>query len=343
MLPEPGDLGDELLAALERAAAGPGLAEAWAELSAGYRAGRPTPAGAGLRAAHARAYAAGRAPATFAAAAAALREVAARRPAWAPATVLDVGAGLGVATWAAAAAFRSLRAATLVERSAAMARLGRELAAAASAPAVRAGRWVAGDAARPGGPADLVVAAYVLGELDERAVPGAVAAWWAAAEGELVIVDAGTPGGFARVRAARDALVAAGATLTAPCPDDGPCPMADGDWCHFAVRLRRPGALRELKRAELGYEDEKFAYVAASRLAPAHAEARILRHPAARAGHVRLTLCHRGATETLVVPRSRRAAYRWARRARWGDAVPPDALTGARPPAGGNASPGDSR
>ena len=326
MPPEPGDIGDELLAALEDAAGGPGLAQAWDELSAGYRAGRPTPAGPALTDRQAQAYAAGRAPATFAAVAAALGEVAARRPGWTPGTLLDLGAGPGVATWAAAAAFPGLRAATLVERAPAMARLGRELAAAASAPAVRAARWVAADAAHPPGRADLVVAAYLLGELDERAVPGAVAAWWAAAGGELAIVDAGTRAGFARVRAARDALVAAGATLTAPCPDDGPCPMAGGDWCHFAVRLHRPAAQRALKRAGLGYEDEKFAYVAASRLAPAHAPARVLRHPQARAGHVRFTLCRGGATETLVVPRSRRSAYRWARHARWGDAVPREAL-----------------
>jgi ribosomal protein RSM22 (predicted rRNA methylase) len=323
---DPGQIADELLAALEDVAGGPGLAAAWEELSAGYRAGRPTPAGAALSDRQARAYAAGRAPATFAAVAAALAEVAARRPGWAPASLLDLGAGPGVATWAAAGVFPDLAAATLVERAPAMARLGRALAAGGAPPAVRAARWVEGDAARPPGRADLVVAAYVLGELDDRAVSGAVAAWWATTEGELVIVDAGTPAGFGRVRAARDALVAAGATLTAPCPDDGPCPMAGGDWCHFAVRLHRPPALRGLKRAALGYEDEKFAYVAASRGAPAHAAARVLRHPQARAGHVRLILCRGGTRETLVVPRSRRDAYRWARHARWGDAVPPAAL-----------------
>jgi ribosomal protein RSM22 (predicted rRNA methylase) len=326
---EPGHPGDELIDALEAAAAPAGvgrLAPAWAELSAGYREGRPTPAGAGLTADHARAYAAGRAPATYAAVGAVLAEVASRRPGWAPASLLDLGAGPGVATWAAAQAFPSLAAATLVERSPVMIDEGRALAAAASAPLVRSGRWVEGDATRPRDRADLVVAAYLLSELDERRLDAAVAAWWAAAGAELVIVDAGTPAGFARVRASRAALVAAGATLTAPCPDDGPCPMVGRDWCHFTVRLRRPGLLRGLKGADLGHEDEKFSYVAASRDTPAHAAARVLRHPQARTGHVRFRICRGGEARTLVVPKSRRAAYRWARDARWGDAVPPDAL-----------------
>jgi ribosomal protein RSM22 (predicted rRNA methylase) len=326
---DPGASGEELIDALDAAAAPAGMARltgAWAELSAGYRDGRPTPAGAALTPDHARAYAAGRAPATYAAVAAVLAEVAARRPAWAPATLLDLGAGPGVATWAAARAFPSLAVATLVERSPAMIEQGRALAAGSSTPVVRAGRWVEGDAARPGGRADLVVAAYVLSELDERRVAAAVAAWWEAAGDELVIVDAGTPGGFARVRAARTALLDAGATLTAPCPDDGTCPMAGGDWCHFAVRLRRPALLRGLKGADLGHEDEKFSYVAASRHAPAHAAARILRHPQARPGHVRFRICRGGEARALVVPKSRRGAYRWARRARWGDAVPAEAL-----------------
>jgi len=332
---------DTLLAALDELAgddvAPPEVAEAWAELSAGYRAGAATPAGAALSPTHARAYAAVRAPATGAAVAAVLAELAARRPGWAPATLLDLGAGPGTATWAAAAEFPSLAAATLVERAPAMVALGRELAAAAPDAVVRDATWVAGDAADPpppaAGPADLVVAAYVLGELDERRVAPAVGAWWEATGGELAIVDAGTPAGFARVRAARDALLARGATLTAPCPADGPCPMAGGDWCHFAVRLARPAAVREAKGAALGYEDEKFAYVVASRQAPAHAPARILRHPQARSGHVRFTICRDGRTEPLVVARSRGAAYRWARRARWGDPVPDEALGG--PPAPG--------
>ncbi|CAO5235666.1 small ribosomal subunit Rsm22 family protein [Frankia sp. AgKG'84/4] len=43
-----------------------------------------------------------------------------------------------------------------------------------------------------------------------------------------MIIDAGTPAGYARVLAARGALLAAGATITAPCPTDSACPIPAG-------------------------------------------------------------------------------------------------------------------
>ncbi|MGI8802059.1 MAG: small ribosomal subunit Rsm22 family protein, partial [Solirubrobacteraceae bacterium] len=52
------------------------------------------------------AYAAYRAPATYAAVAAALTQVRLLRPEWRPRTLLDLGAGPGVAAWAALAAGR---------------------------------------------------------------------------------------------------------------------------------------------------------------------------------------------------------------------------------------------
>src|SRR5687767_15860355 len=51
------------------------------------------------------AYAAQRAPATYAAAAAALGKIQEQRPEWRPRSLLDAGAGPGVAAWAARAAW----------------------------------------------------------------------------------------------------------------------------------------------------------------------------------------------------------------------------------------------
>ena len=166
---------------------------------------------------------------------------------------------------------------------------------------------------------------YAIGELTEARAGQALERALALTSGALVVVEPGTPAGFARIRAVRDRLRAAGATIAAPCPHDDACPMAGADWCHFAVRLDRSRAHRQSKHAALGWEDEKFAYVVAVRdaaLLRARAEARVIRRPRKETGHVRLALCAAGGLTDAVVTR-RAPTYRAARDASWGDAWPP--------------------
>jgi ribosomal protein RSM22 (predicted rRNA methylase) len=278
------------------------------------------------------AYASTRAPATVAAVGAVLGHLAERWPGWAPASVLDAGAGLGVAGWAAVAQWESLAVVTSVERSAAMLAAGRSLAADAPSAAVRHGRWVAGDLvdlARGAGegipPADLVVAAYVLGELAEADLAGVVAGLWRATGSALVVVEPGTPTGYGRVIDVRSALVEAGARVVAPCPHDRRCPLSDvpGEWCHFARRLARSRRHRAAKGATLGWEDEKYSYVAVTRGGGAPAGGRIVRHPLQRPGLVTLQVCGEDGIRPVLVPRSRSDQWRPARDADWGDAWPP--------------------
>jgi ribosomal protein RSM22 (predicted rRNA methylase) len=127
--------------------------------------------------------------------------------------------------------------------------------------------------------------------------------------------------------------------VVAPCPHGAPCPLATAgppDWCHFAVRVNRSSLHRRVKGATLGYEDEKFAYVAA--VAPGAAgaavdpSARVLRNPVRRKGLVQLRLCTvavdaSGRAEPSVgdvtISRRQGARYRAARDVSWGDAWPP--------------------
>ena len=143
----------------------------------------------------------------------------------------------------------------MVERDAALAKEARGLLPAAEI--------IAADAARierfP--ERDLLIAAYSLGEIGA----GAAIRLWQAARVALVIVEPGTPKGFALIRAIRDELLAAGAHMAAPCPGAMACPMVDPDWCHFAARVERSSLHRRLKGGELGYEDEKYSYVAFTR------------------------------------------------------------------------------
>ena len=100
--------------------------------------------------------------------------------------------------------------------------------------------------------------------------------------------------------------------------------MQGADWCHFAVRLARSGLHRELKGARLGYEDEKYSYLAVSASPPALPGARLVRSPRAHKGHVRLCVCEAGGLEERIVSRRDGEAYKRARAARWGDHLEPE-------------------
>jgi len=96
------------------------------------------------------------------------------------------------------------------------------------------------------------------------------------------------------------------------------------DWCHFAARLERSSLHRQLKRGELGHEDEKFSYVAFTREPVKRPPARIVRHPWQGSGFVKFELCvDDEAIRTETVTRSAKEQHRLARKARWGDAWPP--------------------
>ncbi|MGO8722200.1 MAG: small ribosomal subunit Rsm22 family protein [Acidimicrobiales bacterium] len=275
-----------------------------------------------LSSAELRAYLATRVPATFAATRRVLFEVASLRPGFSPRSLLDLGAGPGTATWAAADVFSAIERAVLVERGPDVAALGARLFDRAVSWLGDGVEWVVGDVATVSLPeSDLVVAAYLLGELGhDRELP-ALERWWRATRGELVIVEPGTPAGFERLRAARSALISFGAQVTAPCPHDRTCPMTAPDWCHFAVRLERSALHRDLKGARLGYEDEKFSYVAVSSRRPREASVRLVRSPRLHKGHARLVCCEADGLVERVVSRRDGELYKQARAARWGDRI----------------------
>lgn len=311
------------------------LAQTSASLSQRYRDGAPATSGPFVQSrADVAAYAAVRLPATFGAAYAALARAADLLSDWAPATLLDVGAGPGTATWAAIEIWPAIQSITLVERDAQMISLGQRLAGQSSLSALQHATWqradLTGTTSFP--PHDLVIAAYVIGELDDAKRPVLLGRLWDATRGLLVLIEPGTPPGFQRIRHARDLLLAQGAHTVAPCPHDLPCPMADDTWCHFSQRVARSRLHRQVKGGELAYEDEKFAYVALARLVSTAIPARVIRHPQIQKGLVQLELCTPEGLTNATITRKDKARFRQARDLRWGDALPqpePDAAEGA--------------
>lgn len=279
------------------------IAKAFKALASSYDDGSATPASAES----VEAYAAARAVSTYSAAADVLRRIDAS-----PKRVLDIGAGIGSATWAAMETFDGLEHLTLLERSPEMIAIGKRVASHASDARLRSATWVRGDATTPpSGSFDLVVASYVLGEL--RHVATALK-WLEATTGLLVIIEPGTTAGFERILAARTQLVTEGAYIVAPCPHDRRCPLQDiEDWCHFAVRVQRSRMQKSAKGGTRGFEDEKFSYVIVSKEPVAIGVSRVLRRPSIATGTVRLHLCTDDGLQQVTLPR------RAARHVDWGD------------------------
>lgn len=270
----------------------------------------------------AQAYLATRLPATYAAIRASLASVAAVRPDFTPASLLDIGAGPGSALWAVRDCWDSLEEAALVETSAAIRRLG-ELLAGDLPTRIS---WVDAniEAGLPQLPAaDLVTLAYVLDELPPVLIGRLVDRLWEMTGDTLVIVEPGTPAGWERILAARDRLIAAGAHFVAPCPHQGDCPLAAPDWCHFARRVARSRLHRLAKNADVPWEDEKYIFIAASRTPGGRPAARVLAPPQSASGNVRLKLCKDdGSVAAKLVSKREGAPFKMARRLGWGDTVP---------------------
>jgi ribosomal protein RSM22 (predicted rRNA methylase) len=139
----------------------------------------------------------------------------------------------------------------------------------------------------------------------------------------LLFVEPGTPEGFRRILLCRDALIAKGAHLVAPCPHLAACPMQPPAWCHFSERLARSRQHRLAKAAQVNYEDEPYIYLAFARTtATLHPRGRIVSRVRVSKADVRFSVCGKdGRLGGEVVPRRDRAAYAKFRRGAWGDAL----------------------
>jgi ribosomal protein RSM22 (predicted rRNA methylase) len=267
-------------------------------------------------------YALARMPATYAAVTASLNALREIRPDFAPASLLDIGAGPGTATWAATAAFPSLTSLVLLDSNSAL----RALALDLGGDSTRLGKMTdrhgeARAALADSEAADLVIASYMVGEISDAERTTVAELMWAKTRETLLIVEPGTPAGYGRIIALRRQLIAAGAHVAAPCPHDGECPISTPDWCHFTQRLPRSRAHKQLKSAELPYEDEKFSYVALSRAPVARHPARVIAQPVVTKVAVTARLCTDQGILNASAARRQKAAYQRFKKIAWGDAI----------------------
>lgn len=317
------DLPSELKAALARKAEGLSRNDAAQRadaISQTYRSGGGS--GRIKTSADALAYALARMPATYAAIAASFNALAEVNPEYAPQSLLDIGAGPGTATWAASEAFASLESFTLLDANAALRDLATELAQSRARFAAMV--YDSGDAHKllaTAPEADLVVASYLINEIGTKERAALAEAMWAKTRDTLLVVEPGTPTGYANIIDLRTRLIARGAHAIAPCPHDDKCPLTRPDWCHFSQRLQRSRVHKHLKSADLPYEDEKFSFVVLSRTKPAQRPARVLAQPLTTKIAVTAKICTADGTKMASVPHRDKAAYKRAKKWSWGDAI----------------------
>ncbi len=259
------------------------------------------------------AYAAVRMPATFAAVSRAL-ELALECFDGKIYSVLDVGAGTGAGA-IAAALLTDCADIRCVEREQNMIALGQEFFACMDIQ----GEWIRRDIAQ-GIPekADLVICSYCLNELTAAQRKSSVEELTNAANKLLLIVEPGTPNAFASVKQMRRQLAESGLTIAAPCPNTVDCPLPDNDWCHFTARAARSRIHKQLKGADVPYEDEKFCFLAAARQTAKPCTGRILRRPFIETGKITLTVCSESTVSTQLVTK-KDPRFKAARKAGTGD------------------------
>ena len=292
------------------------LVEGAARMSERYRQGGHSDSAVDFSA-----YLVARLPATFAAVAFCLAELARRYPQFAPQSVLDVGSGPGTAGWAAAEAFPDMPLVTFLDNNMQFLKLAGNLAAQSASPALQQAKALNVDISNlPRNlSADLIVAAYALAELPVAKAAEAASILWQATRNALLIIEPGTPQGFARIHQARATLMAEGAHLIAPCTHMKTCPVLTPDWCHFSVRLARSREHMHAKRAAVPFEDEKFSYVIVSRQPVALEGARILAPPSETKAEIKFKLCTENGLIRQSIARRDKAEYKRVRKLEWGD------------------------
>ncbi|HUQ36034.1 MAG TPA: small ribosomal subunit Rsm22 family protein [Aestuariivirga sp.] len=291
------------------------LVEKTARMSERYRQGRGSDSALDFGA-----YLVARLPATYAAVTFCLAELAGRRPQFSPRMLLDAGSGPGTAAWAATRAYSGISTVTFLDNNLPFLKLASSLAAQSDHAALQGARVLNADLGNlPGeASADLVIAAYALAEMPLTKAKDTAIALWKACEDTLVVIEPGTPQGFARIHEVRGALLAEGAHLIAPCTHENSCPIQPPDWCHFSVRLARRREHMHAKRAKVPFEDEKFSYLIAARQPDALQGARILSPPAESKADIKFKLCSGNGLTQHSIARRDKAEYKRVRKLEWG-------------------------
>ena len=247
-------------------------------------------------------------------------------------SVVDIGAGTGAAVWATDELIDldSVDSIVCVEYDSHMRNLGKALMANASEP-FKSAKWESLNIVDIGESmpfqADLIIASYIMNELDENIQLKIAEKLWCAAKKMLIFVETGTPDGYRLINKIRTKLLEQNAKIIAPCFHQNMCPVAEkeSNWCHFTCRVQRNRLHKLAKGGDAPYEDEKYTYLALAKSYKSCENSanygRILRHPQINKGHVRLDLCTKDGLKQAMYSKRDGDVYKSARKLNCGDKI----------------------
>lgn len=166
---------------------------------------------------------------------------------------------------------------------------------------------------------DLTIISYALSECSESLLIAVLEQAWANTEKYLVLIEPGTPYGYASFMLARQHLINQGAKIIAPCPHENICPLSQGDWCHFKLRLARSKLHQQIKQGSQAFEDESYTFGIFSKSIVEQRHKRIIKKPMHKTGHMIFDLCTTIGLERIIVSRKNKTNYQRAKKLDWGD------------------------
>ena len=235
-------------------------------------------------------------------------------------TVLDVGAGTGAATWAVCNILGK-KDFSLFEREDSMRKIGQELMKEDNI--LENAKWKKFDIIKDNidNKYDLLVVSYMINELPKNEIEKIIEKLWNATNKILLIIEPGTPNGFLNISNIRKYLLNKSGSIIAPCSHDGECKINKDDWCHFTCRVQRSKIHKKLKNGQSPYEDEKFSYIAFSKVNVKKVDNRILRHPIINKGFSEFKVCTKDGIKSIKLSKKDGEIYKQSKKKSSGDSL----------------------
>ncbi len=269
-------------------------------------------------------------PATYAQIAGALLQIQDRVPDWRPRSVLDIGCGPGTGIWAATSVWPDMTAAVGVDQDTHLLSLAEEIGSDAHISTKIT--WVQQTVARwtatvDTNTYDLIIVANVLNELPKGIKDDFFAALQQHSSGIVLLLEPGTPRGYAIIRSAAEKIVLK-APLIAPYIHNTFVP-SEAYWIHFPQLFTRPDFLRKIRQSmressdmASDWEETKYSYVACGSVPMTTTYwGQAIGSVQKYRGYLTLPVLTADGVHTARVMKRHKVEYAAAKRIRWGELI----------------------